>query len=507
MKISLKIFGLLSTFAMVTGGVFGASNASAMDLDWSGQFRAEAVMLNAYAPETYVGTTAAQGGYEVQPAGARDARFQTLFLRLRPKLIVNDNVAIKSEWWLGNPVTGFYGSDYPGVTRSDERYYNSTYSGGSTVTAQRFWAEFLTDLGTFQVGRAPLHWGLGLVHNSGDGLFDRYESTGDTFKMISKFGNFSVIPSATKYDMGGAVGGTCVGGAGTCGHPTGGAAMSEYAVGLQYENKDEDFEGGVQLVRRIAGAQSESVWINNTPGGMNLTIWDIYAKKRMGKVDFNLEAPIFNGDLVGRKYKAFALALELKYRASDTWSFEVKAGKAPGQSNTAGAGVAAPDKWEMVYFHPNYRLGLLMFNYNFGNFAGNNNPTHSVGGAGDVKSIYDAPITNANYLMLSTALTADKWKFTGTFVTAKANETAHAGDQFFNSRTRAYSTVAATHDQGSSLGTEFDLGAALNWDEFTTFALDFGLLMQGNYFKFGNGATDNELHTIFGAVGSIGIKF
>ncbi|MBS1963967.1 MAG: hypothetical protein JST04_17275 [Bdellovibrionales bacterium] len=501
MKISLKLFGLLSTFAALTT----FSNANAMDLDWSGQFRSEAVLINNYAPE--VQTPATGGGYEIVNAGSKDARFQSLFARLRPKLIVNDNIAIKTEWWLGNPITGFYGSDYPGASRSDQRYYDSTYSGGSVITAQRYWAEFLTDLGTFQVGRAPQHWGLGLVHHSGDGLWDRYQSTGDTYKMISKFGNFTLSPFHTKYDMGAAVGGTCIGGAATCGHPTGGATLSEYGLGLQYENKDEDFEGGVQLVRRIAGAQSESKWINNTSGGMNVTIWDIYAKKRMGKVDFAIEAPIFNGELVGYKYQAFALAAELQYRASDSWSFLAKGGKVPGQPNSPGAGTANPDKWRMVSLHPNYKLGLLMFNYNFSNFAGNNNANNSAGGAGDVKSIYDEPITNANYLLLGTALTADKWQFTFNFVTAKADQTAHGGDQFFNSRTRAYSTTAANHDQGSSIGTEFDLGVALNWDEFTTFALDFGLLMQGDYYKFNNGATDTDLKTMFGAVGSIGLKF
>jgi hypothetical protein len=489
MKVSLKIFALLLISAVLAIG----PDAKAMDLDWSGQFRSEAVLINNYAPEVYVGDTAAQGGYEVKPAGTRNARFQDLFLRLRPKLIVNDNVVIKSEWWLGNPITGFYGSDYPGATRADQRYYDSTFSSGSVITAQRFWAEFLTDFGTFQVGRAPQNWGLGLIHNSGDGLFDRYQSTGDTYKMISKFGNFTLSPAATKYDSGGTVGG-----GGSIG-----ATLSEYSVGLQYENKDEDFEGGVQLVRRIAGGRADSKWINNTSGGMNLTIWDIYAKKRMGKFDFSIEAPIFNGDVIGYRYKAFALATELKYRASDAWSFDAKAGKVPGQRNSTAT---TPEKWTMVYLHPNYRLGLLLFNYNFGNFSGNNIPSHSAGAAGDVKSIYDEPITNANYLLLSTSLTSDKWRFTGTFVTARANQTAQSGEYYFNTRTRAYGTNAATHDQSNNLGTEFDLGAALDWDEFTTFAIDFGLLFQGDFYKFA-GSADNDLKTIFGAVGSIGVKF
>jgi hypothetical protein len=143
-----------------------------------------------------------------------------------------------------------------------------------------------------------------------------------------------------------------------------------------------------------------------------------------------------------------------------------------------------------------------MFNYNFGNFAGNNNSNN----AGTVKSIYDEPITNANYIMLSTALTADKWRFTGAFITAKANETGRAGSKYFNTRSRSYSATAADRDQSATLGTEIDLGVALNWDEYTTFALDFGLLMQGDFYKFGGTAT-NDLGTMFGTVASIGVKF
>ncbi len=418
-----------------------------------------------------------------------------------PKLIVNDNVAIKSEWWLGNPVTGFYGGDYPGSSRADQRYYNSTYSGGSTISAQRYWAEFLTDLGTFQVGRAPQHWGLGLIHNSGDSVFDRYQSTGDTFKMISKFGNFTVIPAHTKYNSGNAAGGS-------------GHSLSEYTLGLRYENQDEDFEGGVNLVRRMADARSDSLWINNnggnTLGGMNLTIWDIYGKKKIGKFDFGIEAPIYNGQLIGQTYKAFALALELKYRANDSWNFFGKFGKVPGQANSPST---TPEKWTLVMLHPNYRLGLLMFNYNFANFAGNNNPNvpGTVTGANvvpaNVKSIYDNSITNARYAMVGATLSADKWRFTGSFITATADRSAETGQYFFNSLTRTYSSATAVKSQGTSIGTEIDLGVALNWDEFTTFSLDSGLLMQGDYYKFVNAAADNDLKSVLGVVASIGVKF
>ena len=183
--------------------------APAMDLDWSGQFRAEAVRISNYsmdssdAGNSRDGVRDLQDGYYVYGAGKKTANFQTLFLRLTPKLVVNDNVSIKSEWWVGNPVSGFYGNGFPGGT---DYYYGSNHSSGSNITAQRFWAEFLSDIGTLQVGRAPWHWGMGLVSHSGDGLFDRYQTTGDTIRLISKFGAFSLIPATVKYKTSGAVG-------------------------------------------------------------------------------------------------------------------------------------------------------------------------------------------------------------------------------------------------------------------------------------------------------------
>src|SRR5690606_7675673 len=111
-----------------------------------------------------------------------------LFLRLRPSVIVNDNVTIKSEWWVGDPIFGIFGGSVPGLT--SQRQFYSNQSAGSFVSAQRVWAELTTDVGTVQVGRAPLQWGLGLVWNAGDGIGDRYQSTGDLIRLVSRFGAF-----------------------------------------------------------------------------------------------------------------------------------------------------------------------------------------------------------------------------------------------------------------------------------------------------------------------------
>ncbi len=485
-----------------------AVNAHALDLDWSGQFRAEATRISNYtadssdAGQIRDASRESAGGYYIPSAGSKTASFQSLFLRLKPNVIVNDNVSIKSEIWFGNPITGFYGDGFPATTRSDQRFFSTSYSGGSTVTAQRFWADVVTDFGLLQVGRAPIHWGLGLVHHSGDGLWDRYQSTGDVIRLTSKFGNFSVIPASTKYAYGNSVGGTCNGNPCTT-SPFGGSTLNEYSLGLRYFNPDEDFDAGFNFIRRIGGAQNTATFLNaSTPGSVNYTIWDIYMKKRAGKFDFAVEAPIFNGRIIGIPYKTYALAGEAKYSFNDAWSVMLRAGKVPGQPNAPGGNT---QKWTMAYLHPNYRLGMLMFGMQPRNFAGNNNPNNPAGG--EVRSVYDNPITNANYASLGGAFRTDKWTFGLTLMTASADKTAANGQSFFNTWDRRYYT--ANGSQSSSLGTELDLTTNFDWDDFTSFGVDLAYYKPGNYYAFSNDATkpNNATSAMMGFQARVGVKF
>src|SRR5690606_29820378 len=158
------------------------------------------------------------------------ASFQSAFMRLLPTAIVNDNVYLRTEFWLGDPVYGFFGDGVP--YSSDQRMFYSTQSRGSAVTAQRFWADFLSDIGTFQVGRAPLNWGLGLYWDAGNDLWDRYQSTGDVIRLVSKFGAFTVVPAFVKYSTGNSVGGALNPVTGLA--ISGGDDLTDYSLAFKY---------------------------------------------------------------------------------------------------------------------------------------------------------------------------------------------------------------------------------------------------------------------------------
>ena len=397
-------------------------NAHALEIDWSGQFWTEFNYIHDYPMDlsntgsTVDATRTGAGGYYVQPAGNQDAGFQSLFLRVRPKVIVNDNIYIKSEWWVGDPIFGIFGSGLPYST--DQKQFYSSQSRGALLSAQRLWAEFVTDIGTFQVGRIPLQWGLGVVWNSGDALWSRYMSTGDALRWVAKFGSFTFAPGFIINSAGNNIGGSCtVTGATTCNTTYGQGGVTDYSIVLKYENLEDELEGGVNVIKRLGGSTQDPNGGMLTPpqpntttlsaGAMNFVIYDFFARKKFNKVSIAGEVPLVSGTLGSSNYQTVALAGEIDWKPSETWEFLFKSGYAPGQPNQGSASI---DTFRAFYFHPNYHIGMIMFNYQLANFVGPQTQNNATLSAAGLKSPYDNPITDAAYFSLSTQIKPwDKW--------------------------------------------------------------------------------------------------
>jgi hypothetical protein len=529
-----KLFSIIALLVCSTA-------AHAMELDWSGQFRSEYNYIKNYTLDgSYNGTVLdpgrkASGGYYIAPAGNNDAQFETLFLKLQPKIVVNDNVYIKSEFWLGDPVFGFYGGGSP--YSLDQKYYNSTYSRGSTISAQRYWAEFLTDFGTFQIGRVPLQYGLGINWNAGDGPWSHYESTGDAVRLIAKFGAFSFIPQAISYSTGDTVGGACAfnQATGACSPLPGGGGVSDYSLQVKYENTDEDFDASVNFIRRLAGGGQDpnsgyTGVIAPTPtapvapstlsnlghplaGGSAYNTWDIFAKKKLNRLTLGVELPLVSGNVSGINYSTWALAAEADYKLSETWDFQVHVGHAPGQPSDISS---TPSTYKAYYFHPNYQIGLIMFNYQFNNFAGPNNQNNAATAGNQVSSPFDNPITDANYANGIILLHADKWTFDGSFTFARATDACSASQPYCWNNWLREMVPRNQGDQDKALGWEMDYGAAFQYDEYFTFRLDGGLYFPGAFYSYANTSpaaiatgspASNSTSTVLALVGRVAISF
>ena len=205
--------------------VFSVSNASALELDWHGQFRAETNWLFGYSSSGLLSTPAKTDiGYGVPNNGSNPAEYQNLFLELAPTAIVNDNVTIHSKIWVGTPDQGIFGGN-----PASQNYYYSTKTGESTISADELFAEIATDFGTIRVGRTPLNWGLGVIWNNSENAFGRFPSTGDSVSMVTKLGAFKFMPAVVKYQNGSNYGGTAgVDKSGNANTLSGSSGVSDY---------------------------------------------------------------------------------------------------------------------------------------------------------------------------------------------------------------------------------------------------------------------------------------
>jgi uncharacterized protein (TIGR04551 family) len=83
-----------------------------------------------------------------------------------------------SAGYNGYAPLGFYSTTQGAPTAGVNGYTNS-------INVNRVWAEYMTPVGQLRFGRMPDQWGLGMVHNAGDGIDSDYQSTIDRIMFIS----------------------------------------------------------------------------------------------------------------------------------------------------------------------------------------------------------------------------------------------------------------------------------------------------------------------------------
>lgn len=480
-------------FALLGGLFVTTSSAFAITLDWKGYFRADNNYIRNYQMDSAapgISNVQGAGGEFIRGEGTKTATYTSFFAKFKPSILVNDNVIIHSEWNVGDPVYGFFGRT---VDFDQNNNPTSTRKGELTIEAARLWMDIHTDFGLVQVGRAPMHWGLGVIFNKGDDVFDRYQSTSDTIRIISKFGHFSIMPIYSKV----AVGKSLAGAQDATGAVLDGSDdVTDYGIGIKYHNEENELEAGLLFYKRGAEDQQDAFFFphngstaaNSTvSNGLSLRLLDLYVRKTWYRLTVGAEVPFYTGDIgdvnnVGTRnsYKATGFAGEVSLNF-DRWKHMLKFGVAPGQGAVV-TGNRGQD-FSAMYFHRNYKLGQILFNYNLGGLGANN--PDSIANA-NLRSPYDNAINNAKYLMLSTVNEGESWSWSVGMVYAIASETAKAGQDFYVHRLRQYSAVQAVEDQGDGLGLEIDLGLGYKWDENIRFGADFGILFPGDFFEFDN---------------------
>jgi uncharacterized protein (TIGR04551 family) len=127
--------------------------------------------------------------------------------RLNPEMHISDNLRIVSQFdALDNVVLGSTPNAYAISPSKTGGYTSAGYNGyaplgfysttigapvagvngyQNSINVNRVWAEYMTPVGQLRFGRMPDQWGLGMVHNAGDGIDSDYQSTIDRIMFVS----------------------------------------------------------------------------------------------------------------------------------------------------------------------------------------------------------------------------------------------------------------------------------------------------------------------------------
>lgn len=474
----MKLVGLPLVLSVV------ATQAHALPIDWRGAFGVDTTLMKSFRHIEALNNNAANtgttnSGSQEAPLGSGNhdkASFQSYIFRLNPIMVVNDSASIKGEITTGYGRGGMMGDSgtesKQGNMGNSLYFYNTSSDNGSStqLLLTKLYAELYSDTATYVVGRQSAQWGLGLVYNSGDGLWDRHTYVRDGITMKIKFGNFHAAPYYAILNSGTTL--------------TRATKATEYGTTLTYDNPERDLTLGLVYGKREHDAFSDGnkTDINNTGtahswGKSEIKITDIYFKKTMGRFNLGVEVPMLSGEMgylyndgTLVKYSAKAIVGESSYKLNDNWKIGLNGGTVSGDAGSKG-------NFKAMFLNPNYQFANILFRYNL--YAISNPSTYN---------IWDSYVTNSQFVKAQVSYTGEKWDTTCALIYAVANETAKGGatNAYNHTNNKLFVSNVAQSDK---MGTEFDLNLNFRWNADVEVGANFGYLFTGDYWAYTNDAT------------------
>lgn len=459
--------------------------ASASNVDWSGVYRIE--------------------GYTIKNSELNSRGLQKDYglshLVLRPKIVAGDGLTIYSQFHVFNSGNTYANSQVGQVfgsgvnTGGTGTTFPKSNSGAQNqqeedLVVSQLYLSFVQEYGQLLVGRVPIHFGLGMFHNSGMGLFDHWYDNRDLvgYKLI--MGNLWFMPMMGKVKEG---------------NLNRSDDVTDFMFHFQYDNPESEIEMGLFWQIRKSGDQGSdgpTRDVNNNEywgAGSGISSIDseninIYVKKDTDTWMIGAEAGFQKGeigatDTNGNKVEqsGFGMALEAAYRPEEGKSeFAIMAGMASGDDRST------TNNFEGYLFDRNYNVGFLMMNHGLGQGDFFNT---SMNGGGPNSSNENADVdteTVSNVMYVAPSMTynwSERWSSRILLVTGWLQENTNT---FVNS-------------QGSKdLGYELDFSLTFVPYKGVTWVNEMGLLMPGDAFK-GDGSLDASFG--YGFVSKAAISF
>ena len=449
------------------------SSAHALPIDWHGALGFDTNLIGDFRRIDSTTDNSNTNGTSMEVPFATgsnsNANWQSYLFRLEPHIIVNDTATIKAEFTSGYGRGGRVGdstSPSQNKTLGNALYLNNVDSGGNnSLTFNQLYAEIFADTATYIVGRHSQDFGLGAVVNSGQGMWDRFPYLRDGLTVKIKIGNFQLEPYWTRQGAGSSL--------------TKATRVKDSGISLKYSNTNRDMKFGLLYSKKKSGSDPDVYNSTGTTrlGSTDVKLIDIFFKKSFSDISLGVEVPIISGDIgnafgQNTNYKTKAVIFQGRYKASDSWTFGVDAGKVDGDDGTQGT-------YGAMYLNPNFQIANLMFRYNLRAVSNTNN------------NVYESYINNTLYAKLHAKYSTERWDWTFAGIYATADQVAlGSGDVAYNHDTnqRFTSTVAQSDD----LGFELDTGFKYRWNSEITVGGTLGWLFTGDYYAYTNG-TQNEV--------------
>lgn len=363
------------------------STGMASGIEWSGNYRLGFVQLE---------------NPSMQSGGATKEYIHH-HLVLKPKIVAADGLNIYGRFDVfnssqSNQVGLFLGGD-ESMSTNPATFPDSNSSShtlnGDYIMATQLYLVLNNEYGAFIAGRAPFHFGLGMVHNSGDGLFDNFFDTRDMIGYKMVFGNYFVLPSIAKLNEGALSRNI--------------EDVSEYNIHVELDNPESDTRLGLMYsMRRSAAAGNDTpssingVSYNTVLDGVDYNLMNLFFQKTWGVHKVGAEFANYSGDFgvdngTGDKLEATGSGIAFEYDwkpKAKNYSAGFKAGRATGDD------ISNTDKYEGFAFDRNYDVGLILFNHYLGDGESGSDvlQTNIFGGgtSADVEADFES-ISNVTY--------------------------------------------------------------------------------------------------------------
>lgn len=430
-------------------------NVFAAAFSYSGDWRSEVAMyhdlsLNKNNPGTVSSdyATGSNGAPLMPNAVSRTKTYWLQRFKIKPELIVYDNVRVKTEWILlaGSALTS---TSMGGST-------NNMVAGGvmgadnihANLSVRRAWLDWSSDWGVFTMGRQPFNFGLGMTFNSGDGLWDYY---GDSVDRIAYKLMMGDVYFQLGYDI-----------------------RTEGAV--NYAGDDHSsFMSQIGYLEPESNMEIAFMWhFKFGSYGERIHTYDVFQRKTFASSNLTLgwEAAYQKGDQfsiygTGTKetLQAFGLLFEFNW-APDNMELGFKTGLATGNDGNSTT------KDYSFHFNRAYKIAMLLFTEDLG-VAGDS--IHGSQGIGsdfnNQGAVFFAPYVKWNVF--------ENFTWGNTIAYAMAQKSVAGGNKHY--------------------GIEWDTDFTYLWKDNLETGLKFGAFFPAGYFA--------TRATAVGLMATVGLKF